>query len=72
MRKLLAIAAVALALGTFGIWGCGTTGGGRPRASKTLDFTRLPKTPEMEAAFQKAEELYFARRIDEAQTAYQE
>lgn len=48
--------------------GCATGGGGKP---KTSGLGRLTKTPEMEAAFQAADKLYFARKTDEARAAFE-
>ena len=73
MRKVTAFLMAVAVAGAFGIWGCGATGGGgKPHASRMIDFSRLPKTPEMEAAFQKVEKLYFARKLGEAETGYQD
>jgi len=54
----------------FLVAGCATGGGGAGKP-KSSGLSRLTKTPEMEAAFQKADKLYFARKPAEAQAAYE-
>ncbi len=64
-RRGAAIASVLFLLLTAS---CAPLGGGQAPASS---FQKLTKTPEMERSFQQAEKAYAARKLDEAQNAYE-
>lgn len=64
MKKALLLICLTLTVGC-------ATGGGKVGRTREIDFSRLPKTPEMVQAFQRVEKLYYARRLEEAKISYE-
>ncbi len=53
--------------------GCSSGGGGTgAHTAHTAKMVQLTKTPEMEASFQKADKLFYARQMDDAKAAYED